>query len=434
MLTKEEKDYLSKIDPSKKVSVHPFNPKGKILGKSIVKQINNHFPNLEVLFMGSVALGISGQKDIDIYALANSEEFGKYLPTFEKMFGILDKQGKYVKKTFVEWKFQKDGYEIEVYLTEPPERQIKVYEILKSNRKLLKEYEELKLSFDGKSYKDYQEAKYEFYNRILTTDAKDFLGKKVEVVMDRPFGSKHPKHRFLYEANYGYICNTKSPDGEELDAYYLGVDKPLKKAKGICIAVIHRTNDNDDKLVVVPEGLELSNQEIKKQIHFQEQWFEYTIIRLDMIERNFQIIEFKSEYQDQVIDVVGRGLMELNVIPKSDKPLQDEDLYQIPNVYKGRGRFWIAVKEDKVIGTVAIRDMGGDTAKLNRMFVLSKYHSKGVGQALFDHAIAFAKKQCYKEVILNTHFLMKRAHSFYEKNGFKKVRKEQDKYHYKMDL
>ena len=78
--------------------------------------------------------------------------------------------------------------------------------------------------------------------------------------------------------------------------------------------------------------------------------------------------------------------------------------------------------------------MGGNTAKLNRMFVLSNYHGKGVGQALFDHAIAFAKKQGYKEIILNTHFLMKRAHRFYEKNGFKQVRKEQDKYHYKMDL
>ena len=167
MLTKDEKDYLSKVDPSRKVSIHPFDPKGKALGESIVKQTKNHSPDLEVLFMGSVALGIVGQKDIDIYALADTEDFGKYLPTFEKLFGKLDKQGKYVKKTFVEWKFQKDGYEVEVYLTESPERQIKVFEILKSNKKLLKEYENLKLSFNGKRYKDYQKAKYEFYNRIL---------------------------------------------------------------------------------------------------------------------------------------------------------------------------------------------------------------------------------------------------------------------------
>ena len=167
MLTKDELDYLSKIPENKKVSIKPFDLEGKKIGESIVQKIRNYLPDLEVLFMGSVALKIAGQKDIDIYALANPKDFNKYLPTFEKLFGVPAKQGKYVKKTFIEWKFKKNGYEVEVYLTEPPERQIRVFEILKSNKKLLKEYEDLKLSFDGKSYKDYQKAKYEFYNNIL---------------------------------------------------------------------------------------------------------------------------------------------------------------------------------------------------------------------------------------------------------------------------
>lgn len=109
--------------------------------------------------------------------------------------------------------------------------------------------------------------------------AKDFLGKAVEVVMDRPMGSKHPKHGFTYEVNYGYIPNTKSPDGEELDAYYLGVDKPIEKANGVCIAVIHRTDDDDDKLVVVPEGMDIADEEIKKLVEFQEKWFKHQIFR-----------------------------------------------------------------------------------------------------------------------------------------------------------
>lgn len=108
---------------------------------------------------------------------------------------------------------------------------------------------------------------------------KEYLGKIVEVVIDRPLGSRHPKHDFVYEANYGYVPGTKSPDGEELDAYYLGVDKPIDKASGKCIAVIHRIDDNDDKLVVVPENIELTNDEIEKATHFQEQWFKHEIIR-----------------------------------------------------------------------------------------------------------------------------------------------------------
>ena len=110
-------------------------------------------------------------------------------------------------------------------------------------------------------------------------NTKDYLGKEVEVVIDRPLKSKHPEHGFVYQANYGFIPNTLSPDGGELDAYYLGVNKPIKKARGICIAVIHRTNDDDDKLVVVPKGTKLSEEEIEKQIEFQEKWFKHKIVR-----------------------------------------------------------------------------------------------------------------------------------------------------------
>jgi len=106
-----------------------------------------------------------------------------------------------------------------------------------------------------------------------------FLGQKVNVIIDRPIGSKHPKHSFTYEVNYGYIPNTKSPDGEEQDVYVLGIDKPIDKITGICIAVIHRTNDNDDKLVVTPNGEDLSDEEVEKLIEFQEKWFKHVILR-----------------------------------------------------------------------------------------------------------------------------------------------------------
>ncbi len=114
----------------------------------------------------------------------------------------------------------------------------------------------------------------------MKTKAKQFLGKEVEVIIDRPLGSKHPKHGFIYEVNYGYVPNTKSPDGEELDAYYLGVDISLKKAIGICVAIIHRINDDDDKLIVVSnDNRDISNEEIDKLTNFQEQWFEHQIVR-----------------------------------------------------------------------------------------------------------------------------------------------------------
>lgn len=107
----------------------------------------------------------------------------------------------------------------------------------------------------------------------------DYLNKVIKIKIDRPFGSKHPKHNFIYPVNYGYVPDTISGDGEELDAYLLGVFKPVEEFEGKCIAVIHRTNDNDDKLVIVPVEKEYSDDAINALIEFQEQYFEHIIIR-----------------------------------------------------------------------------------------------------------------------------------------------------------
>lgn len=111
------------------------------------------------------------------------------------------------------------------------------------------------------------------------TDSKKYLNKEVEVKIDRELGSRHPKHDFMYMLNYGYIPNTISGDGEELDAYVVGVFEPISDFKGRVIAVIHRTNDNDDKLIVAPEGIDYSNDAIKAMTEFQERFFESRIIR-----------------------------------------------------------------------------------------------------------------------------------------------------------
>lgn len=105
------------------------------------------------------------------------------------------------------------------------------------------------------------------------------LNQTVTVKIDRPLGSTHPKHGFSYEVNYGFVPDTKAPDGEEIDAYVLGVDQPLQDFVGRCVAVVHRLNDNDDKLVVVPEGKEISDEEIKRLTNFQEKFFESVILR-----------------------------------------------------------------------------------------------------------------------------------------------------------
>lgn len=167
MLTTEEAKYLANIDPRRRVFIAPFDPAGEALGGRLVSQIKQKFPNADVRFMGSTALGIAGQKDIDIYLLCPASDFPKYTAPLEQLFGPIAKQGEYLGKQYIEWKFTQEGYAIEIYLTEPPERQIKVFELLRDNADLRAKYAELKLAFNGKSYRDYQRAKYELFNEII---------------------------------------------------------------------------------------------------------------------------------------------------------------------------------------------------------------------------------------------------------------------------
>ena len=100
------------------------------------------------------------------------------------------------------------------------------------------------------------------------------IGKTVKVIIDRPLGTYHPKHKDMYyPINYGYIEGITAPDGEEQDAYVLGVDKPLDEFEGKIIAVIHRYDDVEEKWVVAPEGQTFTADEIKSQVAFQEQYF-----------------------------------------------------------------------------------------------------------------------------------------------------------------
>lgn len=102
----------------------------------------------------------------------------------------------------------------------------------------------------------------------------DYLNKEVIVKIDRPLGSRHPEYRdCIYEVNYGHVPGTIAVDGEEIDAYVLGEDKPLKNFTGQVIAIIERSNDNESKLVVAAPGKSFTAEQIAAQINFQEKYF-----------------------------------------------------------------------------------------------------------------------------------------------------------------
>ena len=105
------------------------------------------------------------------------------------------------------------------------------------------------------------------------------IGKTVTVTVDRPLGSAHPDYpEMIYPLNYGYIEGIMAPDGEEQDAYILGVSQPVERFTGRIIAIVRRADDVEEKWVVCPEGQPFTKQEIAELIRFQEQYFQSEIL------------------------------------------------------------------------------------------------------------------------------------------------------------
>ena len=106
------------------------------------------------------------------------------------------------------------------------------------------------------------------------------IGTTQVVQVDRPLGSRHPRHPDLvYPLNYGFVPGTIAADGDEIDAYIIGVETPRETFEGSCIAVIHRLDDVEDKLVVAPIGAAFSSAEIRTATDFQERYFRTRLVR-----------------------------------------------------------------------------------------------------------------------------------------------------------
>ena len=112
---------------------------------------------------------------------------------------------------------------------------------------------------------------------------KSYLGKTVTIGIDRPIGYIHKKGSKVlhYPINYGYIPRVLGGDGEELDVYLLGVDRPVEQYTCRIIGIAHRENDVEDKLIAAPDGMLFSADEMYKAIEFQEKYYKTVIEALE---------------------------------------------------------------------------------------------------------------------------------------------------------
>jgi inorganic pyrophosphatase len=106
---------------------------------------------------------------------------------------------------------------------------------------------------------------------------REWLGRAVRVVIDRPIGSLHPTHWFPYDLNYGFVPSHVAPDGEELDAYILGEAELIHEIEGVVVAIVLRDDDVEDKLVV-SRTLGWSLADVTSAVRFQERFFSSTVV------------------------------------------------------------------------------------------------------------------------------------------------------------
>lgn len=186
----------------------------------------------------------------------------------------------------------------------------------------------VKVVFDENAY-EFSERKFKTKNnnpKFLKRKklARSYLGKTVEILMDRPLGYVHEKEKYTltYPINYGFIPDVIGGDGEELDVYLLGVDEPVSKYTAKIIGIVHRENDTEDKLVAAPDGMSFTKEEIAEQVEFQEKYYDSFIETADLF--------FECSLKDCFVDRKLPAELEHYLLNKLLCPCKD-DVYRFPS-------------------------------------------------------------------------------------------------------
>ena len=231
------------------------------------------------------------------------------------------------------------------------------------------------------------------------------IGKRVHVVIDRPLGSVHPEHaNIVYEVNYGYIPGIIGGDGEEQDAYVLGVYEPIESFNGTVIAIVSREDDVEEKWVVAPDAVEFSAEEITKRIAFQEKYFKSAVHTEGSREGK---IEIYSRLPD------GAKYVRTTVFTKEQELVDEwDDIDE-------RAKHFLLMDGKKPIATCRLfKKDDTDIYILGRFAVLAEYRRIGVGRRMLNEAEKYAYRMGGKCILLHSQCS---AENFYAKNGYSRV-------------
>lgn len=169
MLTPEREKWLAHLDDTDSVKIFSLDPKAEEKFNKVKKQIQDILgKDVNVLHKGATSLGISGQKEIDIYIPVIPEEYNSMVSSVEKIFG--NPRSNYpLERTRFSTKV--DGTKADVFVINEQCKgwieSCKFDKYLREHPESLKAYEKMKEEASGLSTQRYYRRKSEFINEIL---------------------------------------------------------------------------------------------------------------------------------------------------------------------------------------------------------------------------------------------------------------------------
>lgn len=149
----------------------------------------------------------------------------------------------------------------------------------------------------------------------------------------------------------------------------------------------------------------------------------------------FRIQPFKPQHQSEVVELIERIQVGEFKIPIEEG--QRKELQSISKAFqKDKGNYWVALLNERVIGTIAVIDIGHQAFELRDVFLDKDYRGalRGFAKKLLDTVLEWAKEHDVRTIYLGTTLAFRAAHRFYEKHGFREIaRKDMPPYCQPMD-
>lgn len=128
------------------------------------------------------------------------------------------------------------------------------------------------------------------------------------------------------------------------------------------------------------------------------------------------IFPFQSHHQadiDLLMTMISKEFSETIFSPQS-KTVMEVSL--LPT-----DKYWVALTDGKVIGTIGFTNLKNNSIALKRMFLNKEFRGQGIAKILLDTVIKWATDNGVENIYLGTMTQFKAAQTFYKRNDFREI-------------